>query len=94
MLKGIQPGSRSDLLSIVQARLPEYDLTGGADNTWNLSMKPSILSDLKNKAVTQAIETIRNRIDRWASANRRFRSTDSGSIRFWCSCRAWTIRAA
>ena len=63
VLKGIQPGSRSDLLSIVQERLPEYDLTGGAENTWNLSMKPSILSDLKNKAVTQAIETIRNRID-------------------------------
>src|SRR5579871_4128126 len=63
VLKGIQPGARSDLLSIVQARLPEYDLTGGADNTWNLSMKPSILSDLKNKAVSQAIETIRNRID-------------------------------
>ena len=63
VLKGIQPGSRSDLLSIVQARLPEYDLTGGTQNTWDLSMKPSILSDLKNKAVTQAIETIRNRID-------------------------------
>ncbi len=26
-------------------------------------MKPQILADLKNKAVTQAIETIRNRID-------------------------------
>ena len=55
--------ARSDLLSIVQDRLPEYDLTSGADNTWKMSMKPSILSDLKNKAVTQAIETIRNRID-------------------------------
>ena len=26
-------------------------------------MKPQILNDLKNRAVTQAIETIRNRID-------------------------------
>src|ERR1700728_4434977 len=63
VLKGIQPGARSDLLTIVQERLPEYDLTGGAENTWNLSMKPSMLSDLKSKAVSQAIETIRNRID-------------------------------
>src|ERR1700728_2163758 len=63
VLKGIQPGARSDLLTIVQERLPEYDLTGGAENTWNLSMKPSMLSDLKSKAVAQAIETIRNRID-------------------------------
>ena len=63
VLKGVPPGARSDLLSIVQERLPEYDLTSGADNTFLMSMKPSILSDLKNKAVTQAIETIRNRID-------------------------------
>ena len=29
VLKGFQPGARSDLLSIVQDRLPEYDITGG-----------------------------------------------------------------
>ena len=62
-LKGVQASSRTDLLNIVQERLPEYDVSGGADNTWNLAMKSSMLTDLKNKAVTQAIETIRNRID-------------------------------
>src|SRR5258708_38446572 len=41
----------------------EYNLSSGADNTWVLTMKPQMLSDMKNKAVTQAIETIRNRID-------------------------------
>ena len=55
--------SRKDLLDIANDRLPEYNLTSGADNTWALAMKPQMLSDLKNKAVTQAIETIRNRID-------------------------------
>ena len=63
VLKGVQSSARSDLLTIVQERLPEYDITGAANNTWNLSMKPSALTDLKNKAVTQAIQTIRNRID-------------------------------
>jgi len=63
VLKGVPAGSRSDLLSIVQDRLPEYDISSGADNTWNLAMKPSMLTDLKSKAVTQAIETIRNRVD-------------------------------
>ncbi len=63
VVKGLQPSARGDLLNIVQERLPEYDVTGGPDNSWNLAMKPSALSDLKNKAVTQAIETIRNRID-------------------------------
>ena len=63
VLKGVPPGSRTDLLSVVQDHLPEYDINSGADNTWNLTMKPSLLTELKDKAVTQAIETIRNRID-------------------------------
>ncbi|HTZ82370.1 MAG TPA: protein translocase subunit SecD [Candidatus Acidoferrales bacterium] len=63
LIKGVAPGARSDLISIVQDRLPEYDLTGGPNNTWTMAMKASQLSDLKSKAVSQAIETIRNRID-------------------------------
>jgi len=63
VLKGVPPESRSDLLSIVQDRLPEYDLTSGTENAWTISMKPQALADLKNRAVSQAIETIRNRID-------------------------------
>jgi preprotein translocase subunit SecD len=63
VLKGVSPDGRKDLLDIVSERLPEYNLSSGADNTWTLSMKPQNLSDVKSKAVTQAIETIRNRID-------------------------------
>jgi len=63
VLKGVPPESRSDLLTIVQERLPEYQATPGPENTWVVSVKPQMLADLKNKAVTQAIETIRNRID-------------------------------
>ena len=62
-IKGVQAGARGDLLSIVSDHLPEYNITGGAENSWNMSMKPSNLLELKTKAVTQAIETIRNRID-------------------------------
>ncbi|MGA9389024.1 MAG: protein translocase subunit SecD [Candidatus Sulfotelmatobacter sp.] len=63
VLKGVPPDARKDLLDIANDRLPEYNLASGADNSWVLTMKPQILTDLKNKAVTQAIETIRNRID-------------------------------
>src|ERR1700686_234505 len=63
VVKGMQPSARADLLSIVQERLQEYDVAGDPDNSWNLSMRPTALSDLKKKAVTQAIDTIRNRID-------------------------------
>jgi preprotein translocase subunit SecD len=63
VVKGVSPDGRKDLLDIVSERLPEYNLSSGADNTWTLSMKPQMLSELKTKAVSQAIETIRNRID-------------------------------
>src|ERR1700716_4570162 len=63
VIKGVPPASRTDLLSIVQERLPEYNITSGADNSFQVAMKPQMLADLKNKAVAQAIETIRNRID-------------------------------
>jgi len=63
VIKGVPPASRSDLLDIVNTRLPEYAATPGANDSWTISMKPQMLAELKNKAVTQAIETIRNRID-------------------------------
>ena len=63
VLKGVPPESTSDLRSIVSERLPEYDLNSGADNSWTFTMKPQALAELKNRAVTLAIETIRNRID-------------------------------
>ena len=63
VIKGVPPEASADLRSIVNDRLPEYNLNSGAENTWTVSMKPQNLAALKNQAVTQAIETIRNRID-------------------------------
>src|ERR1700733_1284758 len=63
VLKGVPPASTSDLRADVSERLPEYDLNSGADNTWTFTMKPQALAELKNRAVSLAIETIRNRID-------------------------------
>ena len=63
VLKGVLPEASSTLRSNVSDKVPEYDLTSGAENSWTLVMKPTVLSDLKKRAVTQAIETIRNRID-------------------------------
>src|SRR6185437_15827771 len=45
------------------AKINYTDLTSGANNTYTVTMKPTNLTDLKNRAVQQAIETIRNRID-------------------------------
>ncbi len=63
VIKGVPPEVSADLRSIVSERLPEYNLASGVENTWTVSMKPQALAELKQRAVSQAIETIRNRID-------------------------------
>src|SRR5262244_1410534 len=50
VLKGIPPESRSDLMSIVNERLPEYDVSSGAENTFQMTMKLQAANDLKNRA--------------------------------------------
>jgi len=41
----------------------EYDISGGSDGAFTLTMKPSVLTSLETKTVAQAIETIRDRVD-------------------------------
>ena len=95
VVKGMPPSGRSDLLTIVHDRLPDYDVTGGPDNSWNLAMRLSSLNELKNQAVTQAIDTIRNRIDALGRQRAHHRAARTrGNTRFWCSFLAWMIPAA
>jgi preprotein translocase subunit SecD len=63
VIKGLPPDGRKTLMDIASERLADYNVSSGADNSYTLTMKPQMLSELKNKAVQQAIETIRNRID-------------------------------
>jgi preprotein translocase subunit SecD len=63
VVKGVPPEQSTDFKNIIADRLPEYAPTSGAENSWTVAMKPQNLADLKNRAVAQAIETIRNRID-------------------------------
>ncbi|MGE5725487.1 MAG: hypothetical protein ACM34G_09960 [Acidobacteriota bacterium] len=62
-IKGVSADHSSELRDLVTTDLPEYNLSSGAQDTYSVSMKPSQLAELKNRAVQQAIETIRNRID-------------------------------
>jgi len=64
VIKGVPPEATTEFRSLIQDRLPEYDPTSGAENSWVLSMRPQQLTDLKTRAVQQAIETIRNRVDK------------------------------
>src|SRR5207249_3669019 len=64
VIKGLGPEAAGTLRSMVNDKLPDYDLASGANNSWTLTMKPSAITAVKNNAVQQAIETIRNRIDK------------------------------
>jgi len=41
----------------------EYDVSGGSDNNWTLTMKAPFENDLDKRTVEEAIETIRDRVD-------------------------------
>ncbi len=62
-LRGVDVASAGDLRSLIADQFGEYDLVSGAENSWTVSLKPAVLQTLKTRAVEQAIETIRNRID-------------------------------
>jgi preprotein translocase subunit SecD len=62
-VKGIPSESIGEFRNLVADRLPDYDLASGPENSFTLTMRPSIVKDTKAKAQQQAIETIRNRID-------------------------------
>jgi len=61
---GTSPDKSSDVRGLLQSNYPTYDVAPGADNSWLLTMKHQAVLDLEKHAVTQSIETIRDRIDR------------------------------
>lgn len=63
VIQGVSPDAAPQLRVIANDRFQEYDLVGGANNTWTLTMKPGAINDLKTRAVDQSIEAIRNRVD-------------------------------
>jgi preprotein translocase subunit SecD len=64
LIKAVPPDANTELRNLINDRLPEYDASPGAEGSYVLNMKTQQLTDLKNRAVSQAIETIRNRVDK------------------------------
>ena len=42
VVKGIPPEQTSDFKNLVNDRLPDYEASSGAENSWTVSMKPQI----------------------------------------------------
>ena len=63
-LEGVPPANQSGTRSLLDQKYSnEYDISGGSDGSFTLTMKPNVLNSLETKTVAQAIETIRDRVD-------------------------------
>src|SRR6266850_266901 len=62
-IKGISPDASTQLRTVTE-RFQEYDPSSGPENTYVLTMKPASVTKIATDVVTQAIETIRNRVDK------------------------------
>ncbi|UWZ86223.1 protein translocase subunit SecD [Occallatibacter riparius] len=60
---GTAPTASSSVRSLLDTKYGnEYDISN-ANGTWTLTMKPNVQQDLERRTVSQAIETIRDRVD-------------------------------
>jgi preprotein translocase subunit SecD len=63
-IEGAPQASASAVRSLLDSKYSnEYDVSGGSDNGYTLTLKPSVQTNLEGKTVQQAIETIRDRVD-------------------------------
>jgi len=64
-IEGTSPAQSDAVNSLLDSNTysNEYEISGGSNNTWTLTMKPVYETDLDKRTVDQAIETIRDRVD-------------------------------
>jgi preprotein translocase subunit SecD len=63
-IEGTSPSAASTVRSTLDTKFStQYDLGGGTDNAWTLTLKPSEVLALEKKTDQQAIETIQDRVD-------------------------------
>ena len=63
MIKGASLDASSTVRGIVSDHLQDYDVVAGPENSWILTMKPQVLTELKDRTLEQSIEAIRQRVD-------------------------------
>lgn len=63
-VEGTSPSSSSAVRSLLETKFStEYDVSGGADNSFTVTMRPLVVTSLEQKTVQNSIETIRERVD-------------------------------
>ncbi|HEX4021600.1 MAG TPA: protein translocase subunit SecD [Acidobacteriaceae bacterium] len=63
-IQGVSPDKAGAVQSILSDHYgTQYNISSGADNSFTLTMKPTVVTDLEQRALAQSIETIRDRVD-------------------------------
>ena len=63
-ITGAPPDRVGDIRTVLNSKYgTQYDIASGPNNTWTLTMKPTAVAEIRQRALDQAIEVIRTRID-------------------------------
>jgi len=63
-VEGTSPSSSSAVRSLLESKFStEYDIGGGSDSAYTVTMRPLVVTALEEKTVQNSIETIRERVD-------------------------------
>lgn len=63
VFKNVPVDKASEVRNTISDQYPDYEVGSTAENDISVTMKPSVLSQLKSRTVSRAIETIRSRVD-------------------------------
>ena len=63
VFKGIPVDRQSEARNVMSDQYSDYDVSSTAEGDLAMTMKPSVLSELKRRTLSRAIETIRSRVD-------------------------------
>ena len=63
MVEGLDPTADADFRDIIEQQFPAWDVASAGDGNWRLEMRDADIGILQEETVTQAIETIRRRVD-------------------------------
>ena len=63
-VEGTAPSNSSAVRSLLDSKFAtEYDVSGGSDSSFTVTMRPLVVTSLEEKTVQNSIETIRERVD-------------------------------
>jgi len=63
-VSGAPAGQAADLSGLLNSRFgSQYDITAGPNNSWMLTMKPTVETELKQRALDRSIDVIQTRIN-------------------------------